>query len=67
MDELKWKGYYVIADTNDDTCTTIHFTTEKFSKFSLVFTTKETRQLIRILLKTLWYHHFPKKEDARQS
>ena len=62
MNELKWNSYYVIADTNNDTCTSIHFTTNTGSNFKLIFTAKETRQLIRILLKTLWYHHFPKKD-----
>ena len=62
MDELKWRSYYVIADTNNDTCTSIHFMTDKGSTHTLVFSAKETRQLIRILLKTLWYHHFPKKD-----
>jgi mevalonate pyrophosphate decarboxylase len=62
MNEPKWNSYYVIADTNNDTCTSIHFTTNTGSNFKLIFTAKETRQLIRILLKTLWYHHFPKKD-----
>ncbi len=56
---LDWKTVEGGASRVDEKCGSLFFTTRDGSRVAIVFNTKETWHLLKMVIKILWHHYFP--------